>query len=304
MENKKDKTQAFIDKTVEPIFNKVAREATSNSMTTKKPTFSIMWRPNNYRRQITVKTKDNSIIQKIQTAINHYPNPHTKIISVRGYLHNQITLQYAKNTLTGIFSQNKIGNVKEIYHIEANSITDLNERIDQKSKEIQKNIDNSINKFIEQFDIRIPGAEAKWSRYEDFVKGEEYIDKIPSEVIIHDTYFKKVYGKGIEFIKKGVKPTVSLKTYIKNRAIEDISPEIATELSNTQQMVQGVLDMNFSTSKLVNQHVRLSLKEASTLNEFHKDIRVHNKVLKGINQSFRKFNKLLTEKQKKLGDWL
>ena len=61
-------------------------------------------------------------------------------------------------------------------------------------------------------------------------KGEDYIDKIPKEVIIHDTIFKKVYGEGIEFGVTG-EPTVKLKTYIKNRAIEDIAPEIIKSIN-------------------------------------------------------------------------
>jgi len=100
-------------------------------------------------------------------------------------------------------------------------------------------LDSSLNEFIRMFDLEV-GAVAAWSRYEDFVKGEEYLDSIPDHVIIQDTYFKKVYNsQGVEFVnnKNAPEPTVSLKNFIVNRAIEKVSPLIAEELANVKSLL-------------------------------------------------------------------
>jgi len=301
MENnktKKDVVKEFFEKVNGPI---VLKEIGSNSMTTTKSNFSVLWRPNNYRRQIAVKEKDDSAIKNIKSAIGAIPNSHTKIISIKGYTPN-ITIQYGKNTLTGIYSQNKIGGVKEVFLIETLKWQDAQERIDQKKQEIEIRIDSALYKFINQFNIGIPLKTPIWSRYEDFIKGEEYIDKIPREVIIHDTYFKKVYGEGLEFKSSKVneEPSVHMKNYLKNRAIEDIAPNIEKELNDSKLLIKGILDINASTSKLFNQFSNTFLP---VFTEYSRDVRVHNKVLKGIDKSFHKFNRLLSEKQTKLGDF-
>jgi len=295
---KKDVVKEFFEKVKEPI---ALQETQSTSMTTTKKTFSILWRPNNYRRQIVVKEKDNSTIQNIKTTIGAIPNHHTKIISIKSYTPN-ITIQYAKHTLTGIYSQNIIGGVKEIFLIEAYNFNDIEERINQKKQEIEGRIDAALYKFIKQFSIGLPLKTPIWARYEDFIKGEEYIDNIPREVIIHDTYFKKVYGEGLEFksSKLGENPTVHMKNYIKNRAIEDIAPDISNELNDSNLLIKGILEINASTSKLFNQFSNTFLP---TFMEFSKDVKVHNKVLKGIDKSFHKFNRLLSEKQTNVGDF-
>jgi len=233
MKNKKrSDTEEQVRRIVKPIFDKVLQETDSNSMTTPKKPVSIIWRPNNYRRQIEVKLKDNSTIKKIKSAIPQANiNDHTRLISIKNYTPN-ITIQYGKNTLTAIYSQNVINGTKETFLIEAYSIDDIEKRLNQKKEEIKGKIDDTLNIFSKQFGIKLPLRKPVWSRYEDFVKGEDYIDKIPKDVIIHDTYFKKVYGKGIEFIKKGdEEPITHLKNYIKTRAVEDITPHIAESIN-------------------------------------------------------------------------
>ncbi len=285
--------------------NQSPQEVPSSSMTTMKNNFSMLWRPNNYRRQINVKTKDNSTIENIKSAISAIDfnfNAHTKLISVHNF--DGITIQYGKNTLTGIYSQNKIGGVKEIYHIEAPTIEDIEERIDEKKDKIQNKIDAALKKFTKRFKINVPYSRIVWSRYEDFIKGDDYIDKIPREVIIHDTHFKKVYGKGIEFIPNeiGQKPTVKLKNYIKNRAIENIAPEIAEELSTTRKMVEDTIAMNKSSSEVMNQFVKSYTEQSKIFDELAIHIKTHNKVIKGMSKAIDRFNTKL--EQRRLQEYL
>jgi len=284
MENKspqKELSEFFIEEIIKsnPIFLK---EAQSNSMATTTITPKIIWRPNNYRRKIEVKEKTNSGINKIRTTIptSSY-SAHTKMLSIKDYLPN-ITIQYGKNTLTGIYSQNRIGGVKEHFLIERESIDEINKAIDEKKEKIRERIDIALDRFIVQFKLRIQLKKPEWDRYEDFVKGEEYIDKIPSEVIIHDTFFKKVYGQGIEFKNsgKGESPVVHMKNYIKNRAVEDISPQIAEEINTFRNSTEIILA------------------------QFAEQIKLHLGVLGGIDKSFKKFNRLLDKlSQKKLTEF-
>ena len=248
--------------------NESLKEVPTSSMTTTKETIKIFWRPNNYRRQIQVKTKNNSTIKKIESAIKCHTgtdfscNTHTKMVSIKNYAQNQnnkgITIQYGKDKLIGVYSQNIIAGVKEIFLIEDIDLNGIMTKIDKKKNEIQWIIDETLNNFIKEFKLKIPYRKPEWSRYEDFIKGEEYIDKIPREVIVHDTYFKKVYGEGIEFknTKVGEAPIAHMKNFIKNRAIEDISPEISKELVEVRELVKGTLEINVSTAKMFNDLIR------------------------------------------------
>jgi len=248
------------------------KEPLSNSMTTIGKPFKILWRPNNYRRQIKVKTKTNSGIENIKTAITTIDttgtrlnyNQHTKLLSIHGFNkqknHTGITIQYGKETITGIYSQNIICGNKEIFLIEANTSELCQKRIDDKKEDIKKYIDESIEKFIKQFNIKLPYEKTIWAKhgYEDWIKGEEFIDKIPREVIVHDTHFKKVYGEGIEFIsdERGQEPTIKLKNYIKNRAIEDIAPEIVKEINKTNESIKFLKENNTEDIKAIIQTIR------------------------------------------------
>lgn len=174
------------------------KEALLSSMTTIENHSAIIFRPNNYRRKIEVKPKDNSTIEKIRVLLGAIPNAHTKIISIKQYNPN-ITIQYGQCYLTAIYHQNIIAGNKETFAIERDTPEEVNKRIDEIRERIRQKIDNALESFIKQFDIRLPLKKPIWDRYEDFVKGFDFIDKIPKEVIIHDTIFKKVYGDGIEF---------------------------------------------------------------------------------------------------------
>lgn len=244
----------------------------STSMTT---TQSIIFRPNNYRRQIEVKKRDNSTLKKIKVLYGAIPARHNKLINIKEFEKN-ITIQYGTSTLTAIYSQTIIGGHKETFLIERDSIEDLEIRIDEIKEDIRKKIDYALDRFQKEVKIRIPYKKPIWTRHEDFVKGEDFIDKIPRETVVHDTFFKKVYGKGIEFMKG--EPTVHLKNYIKNRAVEDISPEIAKEINDFRNTTD----------------IRLA--------EFAEQIHLHLEVLGKINKSFKRFNKLLS--QKNIKEWL
>jgi len=248
---------------------------------------------------MTVKTKPNS------ASIGNNPtigwasngkriniNPHTRIISIKQYEKN-ITIQYGKTKLTAIYSQERRGNDKIIYLIEGDSVKDVGVWIESKKKEIAKKLDKAIFKFARDNNILIPLSTPIWTRYEDFIKGEEYIDKLPKDLIVHGRAFKKVYGKGIEFTKyKNEEPVEHLNNYIENQALSKHSPEIAKSLTDINSKVDRVLIDFISAMAIRNK----ADKELSI------NLRTHTSVLKKIDKSFKRFNTLLS--QKKLKEWV
>jgi len=107
----------------------------------------------------------------------------------------------------------------------------MEEYIDKRVKAIEIKCIKNADKFVKMFSgIKLNIDNREWIRQEDAVKGEEFIDDIPNNLIMHDTYFKKVYERDLEF--KG--PTY-LKNYIANRAVEKITPEIIEEINNIRE---------------------------------------------------------------------
>ena len=56
---------------------------------------------------------------------------------------------------------------------------------------------------------------------------------------MYDQHFKKVYGAGVEFIGagKGDEPVAKVRTYISNRSVEEIAPEIAKSLREITEKI-------------------------------------------------------------------
>ena len=307
METKKDnyKTIEEIDSELEQYFqkqvespNEVPLAEGSSPMTTttyyksfgNKP-IKTLWRPNNYRRKLRVLRKTNSASEKIQKAFSTIEltnklqiNNHTKVITIKNYKEN-ITLQYGKDFLIGIWSQPIIKGHKQSFIIESFNIKDVNDIIEKEKKVIELQIDNALYSFTKDFDLTLPKEKPIWSRYEDFLRGEDYIEKLPENLIIHADIFKKVYGKGIEFIhsEKTPNPTVSTENYIKNRALESFAPEIAEAIQG------GLLPVLNQLTEQIKLHLDVQRKTQKNLSKMGK--------------SFDKFNKLLSSKQTKLGDW-
>ena len=290
-----DTLKKHIDKLVKPIFDKALKEKKRGSMTTIKPIHKIFFRPNNWRLKQQIKTRDNSTMQKIAKAIgttikqkDFTFSDHTKLAFIKKY--NGLTIQLGKNTITAIYSQKIIKGIKQIYFIQAHSNDELEERIDQIKDDIKQKMIDSLRIFCKEFRIDTIGNPT-WDRYEDFIKGEDFIDRIPVKTIIHDTYFKKVYGQGIEYkqTERKEEPTVHLKNYIVNQSIKRHSPEIANSIA-----VLG--------NALLNE-LNPSIKQLS------ENMNTHVSIMKRIDKGIGKFNKTVDRlnnrlSQKKLNEYL
>ena len=204
-----------------------------DAMTIKPEPFKILWRPNNYRRQTEYKWLKKDLHRKPTplSFISCGTLSSKGILTVRDY--HGTTIQVGKNKIQGIYSQRLIDGQKEVWLIARPTMPELDEAIKEKAEEIRKQIDHAISMFSREFNLKLLNT-PDWTRYEDWIKGDEFIDNLPEHLIIHDTYFKKVYKGGIEFVKSGngEPPVTSVRNYIQNRAVEQIAPEIAESLDN------------------------------------------------------------------------
>lgn len=217
----KDIKDVFLERVKDYDNPVISKGFFSNSMATEGLDF-FFWRPNNYRRQLTLKKSFNSIgkttIVKLlkKEGLDVSIASHSGLLFVKCYYGN-ITIQFGKYKLTAIWSQNRIGGFKETFKVSKEDFSFVTSKV----VEIEKACDKALFSFCEQFCYKVV-SEVVWSRHEDFFEGESYVDSIPSEVIIHDPFFKKVYRNGVEAIGGlGVEPTERMRLYIHNRMKED-----------------------------------------------------------------------------------
>lgn len=246
----------FVRKIVEKALGKVSpSEHTSNSMTTPLLSPTILWRPNNYRLGIQFRGVPDSSLGTVAR--------HTGLIFWRK---GNITVQVGKRLIVGIWNQ---GKDRQTWRIERDSLSALEQRLDEVRVDIMDRIKSVVLEYVSLSKIEVIG-DFGWLRHEDWVKGDEYIDRIPKEFTIHDTVFKKVYNESaIEFIGGRGKPgTVEVKQYIKNRVIEDFAPEVVSSMNALRDEFRDALNV-FKVDALVplTEQLRLHLAVESKQND-------------------------------------
>lgn len=269
--------EAYIKSKTDPIFNKILKEVKTNTMSVGKP-ITFLWRPNNYRLQIPFITKRFKRNTTLKPSVRVY-NYGTKY-TIMDFYNTTIMLDTPRKkpaSMTVIYKPGR----RYYYSVKSASIKGVQEFIDKKVTEIENTLISAANEFKRRFGGELLLKARKWIRHEDEVKQEDFIDKLPQDLIIHDTYFKKAYKQGVEF-----KSPVFVKNYISNRSIEDLTPEIANSLNSLGNKFDLFID-----------------KVLPPIEDLSENIKTHLTVLKGIDKSFKKFNKLLSERQKKLNEF-
>lgn len=210
---------------------------------TTRGAFNYLWRPNNYRRQIRLSVKVNSGLKStIVTTTGGTVNFHTKVLSIKNYFPN-ITLQLGSSVLTAIWSQNIILGEKEVFFISGDSFVEVENFISLKVDEITRLLDGALNHFISKFGL-LSDALPVWSRHENWFRGEEFIDSIPSEVVVHARGFKKVYGSGVEFVGGvEISPDIGIKRYIENRLREDFRIDYSSVVEWADKNIFSLFDV-------------------------------------------------------------
>lgn len=187
-----------------------------------------------------------------------------------------------------------LGHRKQWRRIVADSDVEIDRRLD----EIRVELEDRCFGYLRDFVVKNGGSSSfkvLRERKQDWgVKGDEFLDSVPEHLIIHDSVFKKVYRDKVEFF--GAAQT---KAYISNRALERFSPVIAAGLDDNGRVLRGLVEANESTAALLRGFVEGVLP---VFEDLKVNIATHNRVLKGIDRSFKRFNRLLG--QRRLGDWL
>lgn len=189
----------------------------------------ILWRPNNYRLKIPIKKGSSGNVQAtLLPSLNFQWNFKRRGMAVLR-VNERITLICQPNSITGIYSLKDAEGHKQWHAVETEAEGAFIAWLEGKVKDIEQLLRFEIAKHGLPLDY----SAAVWIRHEDGIKNEEFLSTLPAELVLHDTYFKKVYREETEF-----KSPEYVKNYITNRAIERISPEISRELAEIKAQLQ------------------------------------------------------------------
>lgn len=235
VEKQKKRLEAFkadlslkghISKLLEGVF---PHEALTNPMRGGGGVFFFGWRPNNYRLKIPIKEVSIGNLSRVKVGWGLFPveskNNHTIKVSP------QITLMLHKTCVIAIFSLKNEKGAKVWYKVSVNSVLAFQEWLDQKVKDIAE----TLIKATETLKIGLDLEAAAWVRHEDGVKNEEYLDSLPADLILHDTYVKKVYSNEAE-----LNGAARVKNYITARAIENLLPELMEEVNKIHVKIDSL----------------------------------------------------------------
>ncbi len=233
-----------------------------DTMTTITP-FKFLWCPHNYRLKITKKNLPILLNKEIKSGIKRITgkepkhNKKNKIIIKNFY---NLTIEINPTCIIIIYPSEK-------WYLLKGSMPEINTRLDNIVTKIERKCIKECKKIVKLFKIKAYFNSKVWVRNEDHVKNEDFLGKIDPDLIMHDTVFKKVYPEGIEF-----KSPFALKTFVNNRAIEMVAPEIAARLDKFIE----VMEKN---------------TEALHLEIYNK--KLHQKVLESMDRSLIKFSSAL-----------
>lgn len=285
MKEDNKKIKEYIAKKV----NKVLKDKGITSMTdvVVSPNIVFYWRPNNYRIKIPYKPKkhyNKRTLSSYGIKISNYGTKFTKK-SERTTLMVDIPKKKRLGNITVIHSL-KREKQKMWYEVTGMKLKDIDSKIDDRVNKIKRICLKEAKKFVKKFNGFLYINQAKWIRNEDAIKGEDFIDEIDPNMIIHDTYFKKVYKDTVEF-----KSPAFVKKYIGNRVVEEIAPELRNDLL---ELKSGFNELNKSLS-IYNKNIEKNTE--ATLLEI-KNKKIHLGVLKSMNTTLKAIRKDLRSKKK------
>lgn len=306
MENqKRDKSsvEEKIKRIVRPIFDKVLQEKPFNHTMVgkhgskiKKTVTPALYNPHNYRLYFNfTKEKYTPKEGMVGVWFGKFKN-YGKEFTVIGE-GIRVTIKKTKAEIINKLSEEEWFSVNKAKAKE--EVLAIINKIDEKCI-------RSFKKFMEVYggssDLIILNREDKVklilnTKCDNKVMKEKFIDNIPLNTRFETSIVKKVYKKpNVEF-----KEPIYAAQYLENSALNDFSPEISRYLKVILQTVKGTIEANASTSKTLNQFVTQFLPIQA---DFAVNIKSHTKVIKEMAKGFKRFNRLLSERQKRLGEYL
>ena len=110
-------------------------------------------------------------------------------------------------------------------------------------------ITETTHMLCEKYGMEVDFENPVISRREIEVK-DNVLDKIPKEIRIRNDIFKKVYPDKVEF-----KDELTVKNYIKNRALEDLSPELVKTLQTLFEVQQTNAEIQHKYAEAIEKHL-------------------------------------------------
>jgi len=282
---KKNTSQEDINEFVKYVSDNIPKEINKGVMIPPKKSLRYSFRFNNYRRAIKFPIYKEITYDNLQRKYKGNPKwnfcNQNKTISIK--FKKQITILISKNTITGIWSQNIIKGRKEVFVVETENAEQMSEWLDKKKNDINNEIDNALKELVKHLKIPLKIFNPIIVRKEIEIKGDDFIDKLPPDIILHDTVGKKVYSRGFEFNDESY-----VKNTIKNKALKDISPIIQEQLLLIDKKID-LLDKRQETL-------------SGAMDYYDKNVVKHFKVLNKMSKVLDRINNKLS--QEKLSKWL
>jgi len=290
------KTKDYINRIITPIFDKVLKETNSNhrmvGSNPQIPKIIFLWQPHNYRlyfdfskEKFNPKKPSNHTLQKFKSMVAIFNTAYTYTS-----LNYDSEHKYEKFMFCTIRVKKTQVEVTNHYHLKqwrkitAESVDEVDQRID----EVMNNLKDQSIKALKYF-IDLHGGKSNFKvlneRCEHGIHGDDYLDKIPEDLIIHDTYIKKVYKRKVE-----LKTATTVKNYISARAVGKITPQIASEINKLNQK-QEIFNTSIDTYNI-------------SVNSLTEQMQLHLNVMQNINKTMSAIrNELKPLREKKANSW-
>ncbi len=268
MKDKKDGSNKsikdYIEEITNPIFNKVLLESNNNPMMVgrvQKKEIKFLWQPHNYRLYFNF---DKSTFIPPTSKTIYKTHSFRYELKNYGSEHHFYDWESCKIAI----KKNMVEVINKSHHkqwrlITANSIPQIKDKIDELVTQLNKQGTSALNSLIRRFggisDLKIIKV-----RGEHGIHGIDYLDKIPEDMIIHDTIFKKVYNGKVEFYDP-----VNIKNTVSNFALKEFSPEISNSLdnlNNTQKEIVTHMDNLYKDVGAMITGMRPTLIQITNLN--------------------------------------
>lgn len=232
MDMNDNKAVKFVSEEIAKVLNQSPKEVQSDIMDISSKSFKILWRPNNYRREMLIREGVDIGFDKLKVIYDDFKISKKNLVFVRDY--PDVLLIVGRKKLQGVYCQPLVDGKKVVSVIERSSIVELQGVVDDRKSEIMQKIDFAMLDFARKLKVVKVFSPISWLRHEDWVKGEDFLPKLPVHLLMHDTIFKKVYSDdGLEFVGgRGQEPVVHLKNYVANHALKAVAPEIVQALDS------------------------------------------------------------------------
>ncbi len=256
---------------VKRIFQEaLAKEVPSAQLTNRwaegseEPVIQV-WRPNGYRRKISIVRKDPETSMCIRGV-------YSDVVPLIGkknrngclYVHDYqgYTLQVGSKWVTVYSSQKKMGRVT--YEIRGANYVEIAHTIALKVKEIQEAFDAVLLDFVKRTKI-FSNGHIEWEAFEDYTTDETIRKHTNKNRRFYMDGIKKVYEDGIEFVRspKFSVPGEQFKQYMIRKDSDVAESIIVAELA--AQRREGA------------KHFDLVMKELADLKGVHRDVMLASK---------------------------